>query len=80
MRAWSRQECKDFRIVFISENLEKEQEMAFDYAKGFVKAIGLDVDVILAKQENDVPKAKFIKILKDTSGLTSFFIYSSFWI
>jgi hypothetical protein len=41
MLAWIKQECKDFRIVFIDKDLSEKQKTALDYARGFAKAIGL---------------------------------------
>lgn len=66
MRAWLRQECKDFKLVFIQK--EHTSKQAIRYACGFANAIGYG-DLVVAVPENEVPEAKMTRILKDTSVL-----------
>ena len=69
MRAWLRQECKDFKLVFIQkEDASSEEKQAIRYACGFANAIGYG-DLVVAAFENEVPEAKMTRILKDTSVL-----------
>lgn len=70
MRAWLRQECKDFKLVFIQkEHISREEKQAIRYACRFANAIGYG-DLVVAVSENEVfPEAKIIRILKDTSVL-----------
>ena len=69
MRSWLKQVCKDFKIVFIVKDLSGDQLQAVDYALNFAKALDLAEMVVVVSDENAVPKARSMKILKDTSEL-----------
>ena len=70
MRAWLRQECKDFRIVFIQKkDASDEEKQAITYACRFASVIGYSNLVVDVTSEDEVPEAKMTKILKDTSIL-----------
>lgn len=69
MRSWLKQVCKDFRIVFIDKDLSKDQLQAVDYALNFAKALDLSDIVTVVNDENAIPQARSMKILKDTSEL-----------
>ena len=70
IRAWLRQECKDFRIVFIQKkDASDEEKQAITYACGFASVIGYSSLVVAVTSEDEVPKAKMTKFLKDTSIL-----------
>ena len=70
MRAWLRQECKDFKLVFIQKkDASNEEKQAITYACGFASAIGYSNLVVAVTSEDEVPEAKMTKILKDTSIL-----------
>lgn len=69
MMKWLSQECKDFRIVFIEKNLDEKKKVALKYAIEFAKNIYLGKLVVISKDEDDIPKAKQNKFLKDTSIL-----------
>lgn len=70
MRSWMRQQCKDFKLVFIQKkDASKEEKQAITYACGFASAIGQSELIAVVASEEEVPKAKITKILKDTSIL-----------
>lgn len=71
MKSWMRQVCKDFKLVFIQKkDATKEEKQAVTYACGFANAIGQSELIVVASEE-EIPKAKMTKILKDTSILPS---------
>ena len=62
IRAWLRQECKDFRIVFIQKkDASDEEKQAITYACGFASVIGYSSLVVAVTSEDEVPKAKTTK-------------------
>ena len=68
MKAWMRQESKDFRLVFIQdESTSKEEQLAIKYAIRFSEVLGLGNRVVVVNSIEDAPKAKMTRILKDTS-------------
>ena len=70
MKAWMRQESKDFRLVFIQdENTTKEEQLAIKYAIRFSEVLGLGNRVVVVNSIEDAPKAKMTRILKDTSEI-----------
>lgn len=69
MLAWIKQECKDFRIVFIDKGLSEKQKTALDYARGFAKAIGLQDQICIVDNITNAPKSTQTRHLKDTSIL-----------
>ena len=70
MRAWMKQDSKDYRIVFIQrDDASTEEKHAILYAIGFAKAIGRNDFVVVAALDDEVPEAKYTKFLKDTSIL-----------
>lgn len=69
MLAWMKQECKDFKIVFISKDLSEKQKTALDYARGFAKAIGLQDQICIVDNIANTPKSAQTRHLKDTSIL-----------
>ena len=69
MKAWMRQESKDFRLVFIQdESTTKEEQLAIKYAIRFSEVLGLGNRVVVVNSIEDTPKAKMTRILKDTSS------------
>ena len=69
MKAWMRQESKDFRLVFIQdESSTKEEQLAIKYAIRFTEVLGLGNRVVVVNSIEDAPKAKMTRILKDTSS------------
>ena len=65
-----RQECKDFKIVFIQKkDASSEEKHAILYACGFASAVGQSGLIVVVTSEEEAPKAKMTKILKDTSIL-----------
>ena len=70
MKAWMRQESKDFRLVFIQdESTTKEEQLAIKYAIRFSEVLGLGNRVVVVNSIEDAPKAKMTRILKDTSEI-----------
>ena len=68
MKAWMRQESKDFRLVFIQdESTTKEEQLAIKYAIRFSEVLGFGNRVVVVNSIEDAPKAKMTRILKDTS-------------
>ena len=68
MKAWMRQESKDFRLVFIQdESATKEEQLATKYAIRFGEVLGFGNRVVVVNSIEDAPKAKMTRILKDTS-------------
>ena len=68
MKAWLRQESKDFRLVFIQDDsTSKEEKLAIKYAVRFSEALGIESKIAVVNSVDDAPKAKMTKILKDTS-------------
>ena len=68
MKAWMRQESKDFRLVFIQdESATKEEQLATKYAIRFGEVLGFGNRVVVVNSIEDAPKAKITRILKDTS-------------
>lgn len=68
MKAWMRQESKDFRLVFIQDDsTSKEEQLAIKYAVRFSEALGIESKIAVVNSVADAPKAKMTKILKDTS-------------
>jgi len=69
MKAWLRQESKDFRLVFIQDDsTSKEEKLAIKYAVRFSEALGIESKIVVVNSVADAPKAKMTKILKDTSS------------
>ena len=69
MKAWMRQESKDFRLVFIQdESTTKEEQLAIKYAIRFCEVLGFGNRVVVVNSIEDAPKAKMTRILKDTSS------------
>ena len=70
MRSWLKQVCKDFQLVFIqNKDTSNEEKQAITYACGFASAIGQSELIDVVASEEEAPKAKMTKILKDTSIL-----------
>ena len=68
MRAWLRQECRDFRIIFFKsedESIKKAQKKALAIAENH----GYPNRVFIASDEKHFPPANCTKILKDTLEL-----------
>ena len=68
MQAWFRQECKDFRFIFIQKkDASKEEKQAIAYALFFTKIVGAKNLAITVSSESELPKAQQTRFLKDTT-------------
>lgn len=70
IKSWIRQECKDFKLVFIqNKGTSDKEKQAITYACGFAYAIGQSELIAVVASEEEAPKAKITRVLKDTSIL-----------
>lgn len=69
MRAWLRQECRDFRIVFIDRDLDQEQKDALAGALRFVEALSLKQMACVVEDSADAPESQMVKTLDSTSSM-----------
>lgn len=69
MRAWLRQECRDFRMVFIGNDLDKDQQDALSGALRFVEVLGLKTMVFVASSQDELPIASYTRVLESTKCL-----------
>lgn len=67
-KAWLKQECKDFRIIFNKADLNDVQKTEIELAREFASAFDLsECIVVIDGDQSIIPDAKVTKILKDTS-------------
>lgn len=69
MRAWLKQSCKDFKIVFIDRELDDKQQVALDYALKFAENVKCLDNVIVVQSEEFIPQSRQMVVLNSTSIL-----------
>ena len=70
IKAWLKQECKDFRLVFIKSHLDAGQRVELDNAIVFASELGFrDCIAVVDDDQSIVPEARVTRMLKDTSAL-----------
>lgn len=69
MLEWLKQECKDFKLVFVDKDLDAGQKQALQYAKKFAQLIGLGEVVQIVKNMAEIQEAYITKVLESTKCL-----------
>ena len=75
MTAWMAQECKDFNIVFIYEDIDNldcfntDETKAIEYAKKFAESVGHSEMVKVVKNGKSIPSSQFNIVCDDTNQL-----------
>lgn len=68
IKTWLRQECKDFRLVFIKSHLDADQKAELDNAIIFANELGFrECIAVVDDDQSEVPEARVTRMLKDTS-------------